>query len=319
MPRRILISLLLFLVIQTSFGQVADSPIFHKYYKSFEGHIVFMPLGKIAFADSLVQFTDGQPPSKPPYNNPTQALGEPDVKKYKTRHPNYVSLGCGGQITLSFKQVGFVDINGPDLVFFEVGPAVEPFRVEISVDGKEWLSLGEQKGGQSTVDIGKFIRKTNPPQVYHYIRLTDLKHTCGGPTPGADIDAVGAIGAVIKLNLNASVLFDTDKYHLKHNAQEALDELVDMLNKIPQAEIHISGHTDSDASTAYNIILGQNRAQSVKEYIQSQVNPSNKYTYQLKSYGKSKPVATNQTEEGKSLNRRVELLVFPSEDFYQKP
>lgn len=319
MPYRILTSLLLFFTIQISLGQTDSTPKFHQYYKSLEGHIIFMPLGKIAFADSLVYFTPGNPSAKSPYNNPVQALGEPDVKKYKTQHPNYISLGCGGQITLSFKKVGFIDIDGPDLVFFEVGPAVEPFQVEISADGKKWLSLGKQKGGQSTVDIGKFIRKTNPPQVYHYIRLTDLKHTCGGPTPGADIDAVGAIGAVIKLNLNAKVLFDSDQYHLKNTALHALDKLVNMLNEIPEAKISISGHTDSDAGTAYNIQLGQNRANSVKKYLQSKVKQEGNYQYQLKSYGKSKPIASNETEEGKRLNRRVEILVFPSEDFYKKP
>lgn len=304
-----------------SFAQLKpDTTFFQKFYK-FEGRDeIFVPLGRIAFADSLYYFKRGNPPAKKPYNDPENGLGEPDFTTYVTKKPKYVSIGCGGQYAVKFKEVGFIDIEGPDLVFFEVGPSLEPFKVEISTDGVNWLQLGSQvNGGQTTVDIGRFVRKTDPPQIFQYIRLTDLKASCGGPTPGADIDAIGAIGAVIKLSLDAMVLFDYDKFNIRESAQKPLDRLISQLQEIPKAEIQISGHTDGDGSAAYNMVLGKNRANSVSRYIQNGMKGKGDFTYKIKSFGKSKPVAENQSDDGKQKNRRVEILVFPDKDFYKPP
>ena len=313
---------LFFLLIQVSaFAQIKpDTTLFQKFYKFEDRDEVFVPLGKIAFADTVVEFKRGNPPAKEPFNNPDNGLGEPDFTTYNTKEPKYVSIGCGGQYTIKFKEVGFIDIEGPDLVFFEVGPSIEPFKVEISTDGKKWLQLGRQvNGGQTTVDIGRFVRKTDPPQIFHYIRITDLKRYCGGPTPGADIDAIGAIGAVIKLSLDAKVLFDYDKFSIRKSAQKPLDKLIRQLQEIPTAKIQIHGHTDGDGSEEYNRVLGQNRAESVRNYLQDNLQNTGDFTYEIESFGKDKPVKDNETDEGKQQNRRVEIIVFPDKDFYKPP
>lgn len=311
-----------FLFFQVSiFAQIKpDTTLFQKFYK-FEGRDeVFIPFGKIAFADSVVEFKRGSPAAKEPFDDPKNGLGEPDFTTYVTGKPKYVSIGCGGQYTIKFKKVGFIDIDGPDLVFFEVGPSIEPFRVEISTNGRRWLQLGRMvNGGQTTVDIGRFVRKTDPPQIYHYIRLTDLKRSCGGATPGADIDAIGAIGAVIKLSLDAKVLFDYDRFNIRSSAQKPLDELLSQLREIPKAKIQIHGHTDGDGSDNYNLVLGRNRAESVRNYLQANLQSKNEFTYEIKSFGKSKPVKDNHSDEGKQQNRRVEIVVFPDKDFYKPP
>lgn len=313
---------LIFLFYQaSSFAQIKpDTTLFQKFYQFKGRDEIFVPLGKIAFADTVVEFKTGNPAARKPFDDPDNGLGEPDFTTYATGKPKYVSIGCGGQYTVKFKKVGFIDIEGPDLVFFEVGPSIEPFKVEISTDGKKWLQLGRMvNGGQSTVDIGRFVRRTEPPEIYHYIRLTDLKRSCGGATPGADIDAVGAIGAVIKLSLDAKVLFDYDKFDIRESAQKPLDELLGYLQEIPKAKIQIHGHTDGDGSESYNLILGRNRAVSVRNYIRSNLKKQKDYSYTIKSFGKSQPVKDNSSDQGKQQNRRVEIIVFPDKDFYKPP
>lgn len=319
--KSIFTGLFLCFIYVSSFAQLKpDTTLFQKFYK-FDGRDeIFIPLGKIAFADTVVSYNRGKPPARPPFNDLAQGLGEPDFTTYATKKPKYVSLGCGGQYTIKFKEVGFIDIDGPDLVFFEVGPSIEPFKVEISTDGKKWLQLGRMvNGGQTTVDIGKFVRKTDPPQIFHYIRLTDLKRYCGGPTPGADIDAIGAIGAVIKLSLDARVLFDFDHFEIREDAQKPLNKLVRFLKEIPKAKIEIKGHTDAIGSSEYNMALGLNRANSVKQYLQKHLKNIGDFTYQTQSFGKNKPATTNSSEEGMQKNRRVEIIVFPDKDFYKPP
>lgn len=304
----------------SSFSQSeADTTMFRKFYKIGEKEEIFVPLGKIAFADSVVAFNPGRPTSKPPYNDPQKSLGEPDYTTYQTNNPKYVSIGCGGVLTVQFTDNGFIDIEGPDLVFFEVGPSIEPFRLEISSDGKKWYDLGRVSGGKATVDIANFVRPTEPKEIYYYVRITDLKRFCKGPTPGSDIDAIGAIGAVIKLSLDAKVLFDYDEFSLRDEAVESLNILLRQLAEIPKAEITISGHTDADGSQSYNRILGKNRAVSVQNYLKRNLKGKGDYTYKIKSYGKEKPVRENTTDDGKQQNRRVEIIVIPDKDFYVAP
>src|SRR5205809_666968 len=88
------------------------------------------------------------------------------------------------------------------LFVFEVGPAVEPTKLEISRDGATWIDVGKISGGTAEIDIAKFVA---PGDSFTYLRLTDLKEDCGGRWPGADIDAVGAIGGALHISLQSSV------------------------------------------------------------------------------------------------------------------
>lgn len=295
-----------------------DSFQVRKYYTNEKNKEIFMPLGNLSFADTVISFKPGNPSAKHPYNDPKKSLGEPDFNTYRTNNPKYVSIGCGGSLTLKFTN-GFIDIHGPDLVFFEIGPSVEPFRLEISTDAEKWYKLGNVSGGTSKVDIGKFIRPTKPPRIYHYVRLTDLKHFCDGPTPGSDIDAVGTIGAVLSLNLNDQVLFDTAKFSLREKAKHALQDLAGHLDNIPKAKIMINGYTDGRGGDDYNMTLGKNRAFAVQTYFKSLLKSPKHYSFEVYSYGKTKPLSTNTTKEGRQKNRRVDIVVIPDQEFYKPP
>jgi len=112
------------------------------------------------------------------------------------------------------------------------------------------------------------------------------------------------IGQVFRLN---NVFFDFDKYNLRPESYVELDRVVKFLNDYPNIEIEMSAHTDNKGADQYNFTLSDNRARSVREYILSKGVAVTRITSQ--GYGETKPVATNDTDEGRQLNRRVEFKI----------
>lgn len=112
------------------------------------------------------------------------------------------------------------------------------------------------------------------------------------------------IGQVIRLN---NVFFDFDKWDLRPESYIELNRVVKLLSENPKIEIEMSAHTDSRGSDEYNFKLSDNRARSVMEYIISQGIDSSRITSH--GYGETKPVATNDTDDGRQLNRRVEFTI----------
>ena len=112
------------------------------------------------------------------------------------------------------------------------------------------------------------------------------------------------IGQVVRLN---NVFFDFDKWDLRPESFVELDRVVKLLNDNPAITIEMSAHTDSRGSDEYNFRLSDNRARSVMEYILSKgIDPSR---ITSKGYGETLPVATNDTDDGRQLNRRVEFKI----------
>ncbi|WP_114689973.1 outer membrane protein OmpA [Polynucleobacter necessarius] len=110
-----------------------------------------------------------------------------------------------------------------------------------------------------------------------------------------------------KITLQADTLYDFDKATLKPEGKATLDKIAADLKKIKLEVIIAVGNTDSIGTDAYNMALGQRRAQSVKTYLVSQgVDGSLIYT---ESKGKSNPVASNATAEGRAKNRRTDIEV----------
>ncbi|PWU03472.1 MAG: hypothetical protein C5B52_03220 [Bacteroidetes bacterium] len=112
------------------------------------------------------------------------------------------------------------------------------------------------------------------------------------------------IGQIVRLN---NVFFDFDKYDLRPESFVELDRVVKLLSENPTIEIEMSAHTDSKGSDDYNFVLSDNRAKSVREYIISKgIAPERIVSH---GYGETMPVATNETDEGRQLNRRVEFKI----------
>lgn len=114
-----------------------------------------------------------------------------------------------------------------------------------------------------------------------------------------------ATSEVITLDDQGQVLFAFDSAELTQGAQQRLQGLLPKLNDPSVASVKVIGFTDSVGSDSYNQRLSERRASGVAEYLISQGLVPNKVTSQGR--GESEPVADNDTDEGRSRNRRVEL------------
>ena len=125
--------------------------------------------------------------------------------------------------------------------------------------------------------------------------------------PPAPAPAAAPAVTQSKITLQADTLYDFDKSTLKPEGKATLDKIAADLSKIKLEVIIAVGNTDSVGTDAYNMALGQRRAQSVKDYLVSKgVDQSRIYT---ESKGKSNPVASNATAEGRAKNRRTDIEV----------
>src|SRR5438105_5529906 len=105
----------------------------------------------------------------------------------------------------------------------------------------------------------------------------------------------------------ADVLFDTGSYTLKPGAREKLAKISGVMLAHPGLSLQIEGHTDSVGGDEFNQQLSERRADSVRDFLAEQgVAPS---TITAHGFGKTQPVASNETAEGRQRNRRVELVV----------
>lgn len=102
-----------------------------------------------------------------------------------------------------------------------------------------------------------------------------------------------------------SLLFETNEYSLKPEAELALAPLVEKLNSNPQDSVYIYAYTDDSGSESYNISLSGKRANSVKSLLEKSIKSN--INYVLFAKGESEPVASNDTKQGRAQNRRVEV------------
>jgi len=112
------------------------------------------------------------------------------------------------------------------------------------------------------------------------------------------------VGSKTRLN---NIFFDYDKATLRKESIAELDRLVTLLKNTPGLRIQISGHTDNRGSADYNQKLSENRAKAVVDYLIEKGIAQDRLQY--KGYGFSSPVATNDNEEGRQMNRRTEFEI----------
>jgi outer membrane protein OmpA-like peptidoglycan-associated protein/tetratricopeptide (TPR) repeat protein len=112
------------------------------------------------------------------------------------------------------------------------------------------------------------------------------------------------VGKKIILN---NIFYDFDKSDLRNESLNELSLVFQLLNEMPTLKIELSSHTDSKGGEEYNIKLSQARAQSVVDYLVKRGITKDRLI--AKGYGKSQPVATNETDEGRQLNRRTEFKI----------
>lgn len=150
--------------------------------------------------------------------------------------------------------------------------------------------LGAAIGGAAGAIIGRDMDK----------QAEDIKNDI----PGAKVERVEE---GIKVEFNEKILFAFSKSDLGDAAKTNLNNLVSVLNKYPNTNIEVQGHTDARGTDEYNMGLSERRAAIVADYLKAQGIDGTRIT--TKGYGESAPGYTNDTDEGMAQNRRVEFLI----------
>ncbi len=123
-------------------------------------------------------------------------------------------------------------------------------------------------------------------------------------------------GDELKVAFENKILFDIDKSELKPASQDQLATVADVLNKYPDTNIIVMGHTDNTGSDEYNQGLSERRASAVESFLEYKGVGGSRIT--SKGYGETMPIADNATEAGRAENRRVELSIKVTEEFIEK-
>ena len=114
----------------------------------------------------------------------------------------------------------------------------------------------------------------------------------------------------VVLTLNSLALFETGQFELKSNANKALISVLKAIDEHPRTQILIEGHTDNVGSAQANQQLSEKRAISVRDWLVIASNlPVTRFA--VKGYGDTRPIASNETDDGRAQNRRVEIILIP--------
>jgi outer membrane protein OmpA-like peptidoglycan-associated protein len=121
--------------------------------------------------------------------------------------------------------------------------------------------------------------------------------------------AVRREGNLLAVTFKGDVSFDTNSTVVRPGFYPEIDRVASVLTRYPETLIRVEGHTDSVGTEQYNLDLSYRRANSVRDLlVQRGVNISR---IQPVGFGETRPIATNATEAGRQLNRRVEIKVAP--------
>ncbi|MEZ0494835.1 OmpA family protein [Sphingomonas sp. IW22] len=127
-------------------------------------------------------------------------------------------------------------------------------------------------------------------------------------TAGTGIDVVRQ-GDELVLDMPSGITFDFDSTAIRPQFRQTLDQVSDTLRRYDQTYVDVYGHTDSVGSDAYNQGLSERRASAVADYLTSRGVQSARLG--TRGYGETQPAASNDTEEGRAENRRVEIKLVP--------
>lgn len=201
----------------------------------------------------------------------------------------------------------------------------------VLTDTKSWMQISgvfTARGGERFMTIGNFFPASQSnvvdldsltyllPGAYYYI--DDVSIVCLGCT-GADKEQGSLVDSVAEETTEAdtfqvgatfvlrNIFFDYDKATILQQSYNELQNLLAILQSHPTMKIEIDGHTDGHGSIDYNQRLSENRAKAVVDFLISKgIDPKR---LQYKGFGKTRPIDTNTTDEGRARNRRVEFMV----------
>src|SRR5580658_5841298 len=123
----------------------------------------------------------------------------------------------------------------------------------------------------------------------------------------APVDATVCQQLFSDLLAKGKIQFESGRATIDPDSAGLLDRLIETASRCPSANIEIAGHTDADGDNGFNQVLSEKRAQAVTDYLVKAGLPASRFT--ATGYGSTQPVASNDTDEGKAQNRRIDFLV----------
>jgi len=166
--------------------------------------------------------------------------------------------------------------------------------------------IGKQAGSTATgAIIGAVVGGTAGAIIGHQMdqQAKELKQNIPGAT-------VTRVGEGIQVTFDSGLMFPFDSDELRVAARTNLSALAASLNKYPDSDLMIVGHTDDIGSYSYNLGLSQRRASSASRYLRSQ---GVSRAIETLGRGETEPIASNASEDGREQNRRVEVAIYASE------
>jgi outer membrane protein OmpA-like peptidoglycan-associated protein len=154
--------------------------------------------------------------------------------------------------------------------------------------------LGAAIGGAAGAYIGDYMDK----------QAAEIERDLEGAT-------VERVGEGIKITFDSGILFDVNKAALKDRSKTDLANLAAILQKYGDTNILLEGHTDDTGTDEYNLELSRLRSQSVANFLAGEGVNAARFT--IMGYGESQPIADNMTDDGRALNRRVEVAIYANE------
>ena len=211
------------------------------------------------------------------------------------------NIACGDDLPVSLEGARYESVlaaDGPDYCYIKDNEQTGSHVFEYNNKPFAKTLNAMQAGVKIRFSFGKVAKREHQP------REPKIKEPKKQPKPEPVITEVPDEIQQTMIELS-DALFAFDKFNLSDEAKEMLDRVVSWLSDHPELKVEIGGHTDSRGSDAYNQKLSENRAKSVYDYFVSHGIDAARLSY--RGYGESRPIATNETDEGRQRNRRVEL------------
>ncbi len=127
-------------------------------------------------------------------------------------------------------------------------------------------------------------------------------------TAGTDVEVIRQ-GDDLLLNIPSGINFAYNSAAVQPQFQRTLDQVASVLSEYNRTYVDVYGHTDSTGSDSYNQVLSERRAAAVADYLSTRGVQSARIG--TRGFGETQPIATNETEEGRAANRRVEIKIVP--------
>lgn len=163
-------------------------------------------------------------------------------------------------------------------------------------DGRRGALIGAAVGGLAGGGIGNYMDRQEAA-IRQQLQGSGVSVTRNGNN--------------IELNMPQDITFNVGGSQLRSEFVNTLDSVALVLAKYDKTQVQVNGHTDSDGGLSYNQQLSEQRASTVSNFLASRsVNPQRLIT---RGFGETQPIASNNSSNGKALNRRVEIFIVPRE------